>query len=170
MSQLYFNPMLTPREMVEMGVFGGCYFGVEVMNTSSCDYQELFDYHFKDLDPSLYLGKTYKKKINKFNIKSGASYSHWYDQGWMHDDDPYGWFEWYCKYTMGREHEDDERQILRWQSFCGKTGRWKKRIYIRIEETKDMNVSPRIQQSLLHWGYLVNENDHEEYKESINRY
>ena len=90
-------------------------------------------------------------------------YKYWYDMKWMHEDDPYGWFEWYCKYTQGRRHEDDDRQIRRWQDFCGVNGRWRKRIYKRMIETGNWNASPRIQQSLLHWGYEVNMPDFEQY-------
>ena len=91
-------------------------------------------------------------------------YEYWKEMNWMHEDDPYGWFEWYCKYTLGRRHEDDDRQITRWQNFCGKNGRWKDRIYSNIYKTKDWKVSPRIQQSLLHWGYFVNDYDFEHWK------
>lgn len=164
MSSLEFNPILTPHAIIEEGAFGGCYFGLPIEEYSSYEYQELFDYHFNGLDTSLYLGETYKPKLNKFKIRSGMDYDYWKDMGWMHQDDPYGWFEWYCKYFMGRRHPDDDRQIRRWQDFCGVNGRWRKRIYSRIYETGDWNVSPRIQQSLLHWGYIVNQDDFDQWK------
>ena len=91
-------------------------------------------------------------------------YDYWKDMGWMHQDDPYGWFEWYCKYFMGRRHSDDDRQIRRWQDFCGVNGRWRKRIYSRRYETGDWKVRPRIQQSLLHWGYVVNQDECDQWK------
>ncbi len=90
-------------------------------------------------------------------------YEYWKEMGWMHEDDPYGWFEWYCKYSMGRRHPDDDRQIRRWQDFCGRNGRWRKRIYKRLHETGDWDVSIRIQQSLLHWGYMINDGDYKNY-------
>ena len=61
----------------------------------------------------------------------------------------------------GRRHQDDKRQIIRWQNFTGIKGRWRKRIYSRIYETKDWNISPIIQQSLMHWGYEVNVPDYD---------
>ena len=164
MSKLGFPPLLSPREIIKEGAFGGSYFGLPIEEYTNYEYQELFDYHFKDLDMSLYLGETYKPKLNKFKIRSGMDYDYWKEMGWMHEDDPYGWFEWYCKYTMGRRHEDDDRQIRRWQDFCGINGRWRNRIYSRIYETGDWNISPRIQQSLLHWGYKVNEQDYMQWK------
>jgi len=98
MSKLDFYPMMSPREIIEAGAFGGCYFGLEIEEYTNYDYQELFDYHFDGLDTSLYLGETYKPKLNKFKIRSGMNYEYWKEMKWMNEDDPYGWFEWYCKY------------------------------------------------------------------------
>ena len=93
----------------------------------------------------------------------------WEEKGWIHEDDPRGWFEWYCKFFLGRRHEDDQRQIKRWNAFCGINGRWRNAIYkkIFIERcmiSQSLHVSPRIQQSLLHWSYIVNEKDFEIWK------
>ena len=90
----------------------------------------------------------------------------------IHRDDPRGWFEWYCKYFLGRRHEDDERQIKRWLAFCGPKGRWRNIIYKKIFKAGckvdfSWNISRRIQQSLLHWSYVVNEEDYENWKNSI---
>jgi hypothetical protein len=90
-------------------------------------------------------------------------YEYWKAMNWMHERDPYGWFEWWCKYDMGIRGEDDDRQISRWQDFCGMTGRWRHRIYNMIHNTGDWNVSPRIQQSLLHWGYEINKEDYRQW-------
>ena len=163
MSKLDFYPLLSPREVIERGAFGGCYFGMFIEEYTNYDYNSLFDYHFDGLDTSLYEGEKYSSKKNKFKVRSGMDYNYWKEMKWMHEDDPYGWFEWYCKYTQGRRHEDDDRQIRRWQDFCGVNGRWRKRIYKRMIETGNWNASPRIQQSLLHWGYEVNMPDFEQY-------
>ena len=165
---MYFKPLLTPREIIEQGAFGGCYFGLVIDEYTNYEYQELFDYHFKGLDTSLYLGETYKPSINKFKVRSGMPYEYWKEMGWMHEDDPYGWFEWYCKYDMGRRHEDDERQIRRWQEFCGHKGRWRRNIYKKMHEAKSLEVGKRVQQSLLHWGYYANDDDYQTYLE-VNR-
>ena len=163
MSMLEFYPMLTPKEMLEQGVFGGSYFGVEILE-GDYDYQSLFQETLTNVSTHLYLGSKYRPKYNKFKIRSGMPYDYWKEMNWMHEDDPYGWFEWYIKYYNGRRHSDDDRQISRWQDFCGRNGRWRKRIYKMIDETGNWDVSPRIQQSLLHWGYVVNEEDYEHYK------
>ena len=105
----------------------------------------------------------YPKKPSKY------SQQEWEAKGWIHKDDPRGWFEWYCKYFVGRRHEDDTRQIKRWLAFCGPKGRFRNTIYnkiyksgLKIENSKD--ISPRIQQSLLHWSYIVNNQDYESWK------
>lgn len=162
-----FNPILTPREILLQGAFGGSYFGIEDLQ-GDWNYQKLFD-TFGDVPEERYLGKKYSPKLNKFKVKSGMPYAYWLEMGWMHEDDPYGWFEWYCKYFAGRRHLDDERQIRRWEEFCGVNGRWRKRIYRMIYESQDWEVSSRIQQSLLHWGYKVNRTDYEYYLERQHR-
>lgn len=165
MSNLKFNPILTPRQVIEAGAFGGCYFGLPIEEYTNYEYIELFEFHFKGLDTSLYLGETYKPKINAFKVRSGMPYDYWKDMGWMHDRDPYGWFEWWCKYDMGMRGEDDDRQIRRWQDFCGDKGRWRNNIYKKLHESgDDWSVAKRVQQSLLHWGYAINENDYDQWK------
>jgi hypothetical protein len=159
MTKLEFYPNLTPRQVIEAGAFGGCYFGVDV-GANLDDYKELFEYHFDGVDTRLYLGKTYKAKLNLFRVRSGMDYNYWKTMGWMHERDPYGWFEHYCKYSMGMRGEDDSRQIQRWQDFCGVNGRWRNNIYRKIHQSGNVNISPRICQSLLHWAYMVNEEDY----------
>jgi hypothetical protein len=170
MYEFSFNPNLTPRQVIEEGAFGGCYFGYPIDSPIEYDYQTLFRYHFDGLNPELYLGNTYKPKINKWRIRSGMDYNYWKEMGWINEQDPYGWFEWYCKYVMGRRSDDDERQIGRWQDFCGRNGRWRNNIYSKVyaEERNsgrvNFQVSPRIQQSLVHWGYEVNAEDYSLWK------
>ena len=166
---LAFYPNLTPRQVIEEGAFGGCYFGHPIEDPIEYDYETLFKYHFEGLDKELYLGDKYKPKSNKWKVRSGKDYRYWKDMGWMHKEDPYGWFEWWCKYDMGRRSEDDKRQIARWQDFCGTKGRWRNNIYSQLEKSarysdrEDWNISPRIQQSLRHWGYEINNYDYLEW-------
>ena len=160
-----FSPHLTPREMLLKGVFGGNYFAQTILS------KEVFSSWFGDLESSLQRSSTYKREINHFNIRAGQNLQEWAANGWIHPDDPNGWFEWYCKYHAGRRHEDDSRQIKRWNAFCGPNGRWKNIIYAKIHSygksfAYSREVSPRIQQSLLHWSYLVNEKDYLNWCES----
>ena len=159
MSDFEFYPNTSPKEMLELGVFGTSYFGVEDLQ-GDYDYQSLFTECLDGISPTLYLNGKYSPKTNHFKIRSGMPYEYWLEMGWFNDDDPYGWFEWYIKYSNGRRHSDDERQIRRWQDFAGRNGRWRHNIYKKIHHTGDWNTAPRVQQSLLHWGYRVNEIDY----------
>lgn len=80
--------------------------------------------------------------------------------GWIKSQDPYGWFQWYCRFYLGRRTKDDLRQIGRWKSF---DGRFKKNLINRINKANtkynDYTISPAIRQSLLHWGIEVTERD-----------
>ena len=158
-----FNPMLTPKEMLHKGIFGGTYF------SDLIDYKEFPNDWFEGIHKNFYCSTKYRNDVNFFKIKSGQSQKEWEEKGWIHKDDPRGWFEWYCKYYMGRRHEDDERQIKRWAAFCGPKGRFRNNIYKKIFKAgvriQDSNkISPRIQQSLLHWSYKVNNEDYEKWK------
>ena len=160
---MMFAPMLTPKEMLQRGVFGGTYFN------NSTDLKNYPHNWFKGLDETLYKSDVYLTRVNYFKVKSGQSLEEWQAKGWIHKDDPRGWFEWYCKYFMGRRHEDDERQMKRWLAFCGPKGRWRSIIYSKIDSVgcgvaMCGNVSRRIQQSLLHWSYVVNQDDYESWK------
>ena len=160
-----FKAYLTPKDILLNGAFGGAYFGRRELE-GDYDYQSLFQETLSDVPATLYLQPKYITKMNMFKVKSGMPYDYWKDRGWMHNDDPYGWFEWYLKYFNGRRHSDDARQIHRWEGVCGIKGRWRNRLYKNISETGNWQVSPRIQQSLLHWGYLANIKDYELYLEN----
>ena len=161
-----FRPMLTPPEMLSLGIFGGTYFSRLV------DHRDFPESWFRDLDETLYCSEKYEIAVNHFRIKAGQTQEQWESKGWIHPDDPRGWFEWYCKYFLGRRHPDDERQIKRWLAFCGPKGRWRNIIYRKIYNADckidfSWNISRRIQQSLLHWSYVVNEDDYENMKKEI---
>lgn len=160
MDDTSFIPNLTPRQVIEAGAFGGSYFGLPI-DESEDDYSDIFESLFSGVSTRLYLGVKYSPKLNKFGITSGKSYKYWKDMKWMRSQDPRGWFAWYCNYYLGRRSSDDERQIKRWQDFCGINGRWKNNLYSKIHRTGDWNVSPRIQQSLLHWAYQANQQDYD---------
>jgi hypothetical protein len=155
-----FNPNLTPTQVIQAGAFGGSYFGIQI-DDSEDDYTQLFDILFQQVPTELYLSTKYSAKINKFGVRSGKDYRYWKDMKWIRHQDPRGWFQWYCNYSLGRRTSDDDRQIARWNDFCGMNGRWRNNIYSRIHNTGDWNISPRTQQSLLHWGYQVNEQDYQ---------
>ena len=166
-----FTPQLTPHEMVERGIFGGAYFSA---NAGPLEETKVELELFIGLDQNLYKAERYLPRRNKFKTRSGLSFEQWTEYGWFHPDDPYGWFEWYCKYSSGRRHEDDARQIRRWRDISGPTGRWRNRLYSMIQDkggdVNNFSISPRIRQTLLHWAYEANEKDYKDYLERVASY
>ena len=85
-----FKPQLTPKKMLEMGVFGGSYFGRKIK-----EYPKLWFKNGK-------LSKTFDVEKNRFKVKAGLTRKEWLDKGWIFKEDPLGWFQWYCRFTNGR--------------------------------------------------------------------
>ncbi len=132
-----FKPELTPKRMLEMGVFGGSYFG---LNT-----KEFPSIWFKNVK----ISKTFDVSLNRFKIKAGLSREHWIEKGWIFKEDPLGWFQWYCRFTMGRRLPHiDEIQIKRWKNFTRHVKAIKKNC-----ETGDLSCRRRQRQAILQWAY-----------------
>ncbi len=132
-----FKPQLTPREMLGLGVFGGLY-----MTDCRNEFPKEW---FKNVKLSED-GKRHKE-LNYFNVNASQSLAVWQKNGWIHKDDPRGWFQWYCRYYMGRRHEDDERQIRRWKMI----GRHVAQV-VHNCMLGDLTCRPRQRQALLHWA------------------
>ena len=132
-----FKPELTPKEMLELGVFGGKY-----MTDTGKEFPAGWFKNAK-LSPG-------KKNItlNFFKVDASQPLREWRRKGWIHPDDPRGWFQWYCRYYLGRRHEDDERQIRRWKAFRRHAGAVKKNC---VKGDRDCRKKQR--QALLHWAY-----------------
>ena len=81
------------------------------------------------------------------------------NKGCINSIDPYGWFQWYFRYCLGRRSLDDERQISRWKGivsrFEGKLIKMIKDVNGRFD---DYSTSPKTRQILLYWGYELVEN------------
>jgi hypothetical protein len=86
--------------------------------------------------------------LNFFGVDASQPLKVWQERGWIHPDDPRGWFEWYCRYYMGRRHEDDARQIARWRAF-----RRHRKAVLNNCHRGDLSCRPRQRQALLHWAY-----------------
>ena len=139
MNKVKFNPQLTPKEMLKLGVFGGYYFE-GIHNEYPKDW-------FKDAKLS---NTGYNINLNCFKINSGLSRNEWIKRGWITKEDPLGWFQWYCRYTTGRRiPEIDKIQIARWKAFGPRhIGGIKKNC-----KKDDLNCRKKQRQALLQWGY-----------------
>lgn len=133
-----FHPELTPQQMLELGVFGGWYLN---------DCQEEFPVAwFKNARLS---SDGPKATYNYFEVLASQPLSEWQRKGWIYPDDPRGWFQWYCRYYMGRRlPEEDARQIKRWNAIRRHIGQIKKACM-----PGDETCRPRQRQALLHWAY-----------------
>ncbi len=134
-----FNPDLTPKQMLKLGVFGGLYF--------EADKKEYPADWFTGANLSH--DGSYKKELNFFKVKASQPLSVWQAKGWISKHDPRGWFQWYCRYTLGRRMPDeDARQIKRWKAI---------RRHIAQLKTNcmpgDLSCRPVQRQALLHWAY-----------------
>ena len=175
-----FKPNKTPKMVLKEGAFGGTYFRPIESSITGKKYtgnQVINEYPkswFIGLDKDkMITSSTYSKKINKYGVKCGSSLDDWEKSGWIIKQDPYGWFQWYCRYYMGRRTKDDERQIKRWLALTGPNGRFRRRLMNEIIKKKkrynDIYVSPVIRQVLLHWGYELTSKDLDKYKREIKK-
>lgn len=132
-----FQPYFSPRQMLEMGVFEGKY-------CSDC-IDELPQDWFKNAR----ISETPDPDLNYFGTKSRQPLSVWRKKGWIYGPDPRGWFQWYCRYFLGRRLPDiDYLQITRWRAFARHAGQ------IRANcEPGDIFCRRRQRQALLQWSY-----------------
>ena len=132
-----FEPQLTPREMLALGVFGGKYL-------TDCRKEFPASWFTRaKLSPS---GRDCA--LNYFGVDASQKLSVWRKKGWIHPDDPRGWFQWYCRYYLGRRHADDERQIKRWRAMRRHVAQVRNHCPPRA-----LACRPRQRQALLHWAY-----------------
>ena len=97
--------------------------------------------------------------VNKYGVKYGTSLRLWENKGWINEIDPYGWFQWYFRYWLGRRSKDDERQIIRWKKIVSRfRGQLVKMIKDAVSKFDDYSILLKIRQILLHWGYGLTEN------------
>jgi hypothetical protein len=133
-----FRPELTPKEMLALGVFCGKYM------TDCGDEFPASWFARARLSPS---GRDCS--LNYFGVDASQPLAVWRSKGWIHPDDPRGWFQWYCRYYMGRRMpEEDARQIKRWKAIRRHIDQIKRHC-----EPGDPRCRPRQRQALLHWAY-----------------
>ena len=133
-----FKPELTPKELLEMGVFCGKY-----MTDTQREFPPSWFRRAK-LSPS---GPNCS--LNYYGVDASQPLSVWQNKGWVHQDDPRGWFQWYCRYYQGRRMpEEDKRQVKRWKAFQRHVTQLRNNC-----EPGNPFCRPRQRQALLHWAY-----------------
>ena len=135
--QADFRPQLMPKEMLELGVFGGKYM-------TDCSPEFPSDWFKK----ARLCSKFHDPELNLFGVNASQSLAEWRRKGWIYEEDPRGWFQWYCRYYMGRRCRDDVRQIKRWKCMRRHIGQITKNC-----RPNDIDCRPRQRQALLHWAY-----------------
>lgn len=132
-----FAPDLTPQQMLALGVFGGHY-----MSDRPKEFPKKWFTRAK-------LSHVYNKDLNFFKVRASQSLSVWQKNGWIYKDDPRGWFQWYCRYYMGRRiPKEDNRQIKRWIMIRRHIAQLRKHCSVGDRECR-----PVQRQALLHWAY-----------------
>lgn len=132
-----FLPDLTPKQMLELGVFGGKY-----MTDCRDEFPKSWFVHAK------FCHHKHDPNLNFFKVNASQPLSVWRAKGWIYHEDPRGWFQWYCRYYQGRRCHDDDRQIKRWKAMKRHVAQLKKHC-----SKGDLNCRPRQRQALLNWAY-----------------
>jgi hypothetical protein len=133
-----FKPQLTPKEMLTLGIFGGAYFA----DTGIAEFP-------KSWFAQAQMSETRDKKLNQFRVHASQSREEWACKGWIHVDDPLGWFQWYCRYYLGRRIPgEDTRQIRRWKNMQRHAFQ-----VVKYCRKGDRTCRPVQRQALLHWAY-----------------
>ena len=132
-----FKPELTPKEMLELGIFGGKY-----MTDCKREFPRSWFTRAK------LCSEKHDSRLNFFGVNASQPLSVWRKKGWINPDDPRGWFQWYCRYYMGRRHEDDERQIKRWKAIERHIAQIQNNCY-----RGDLDCRKKQRQAVLHWAY-----------------
>ena len=133
-----FKPEFSPKKMLELGVFGGSYFGLNIKEYPSAWFKKAK------------ISKKFDVNNNRFRVAAGLSRKEWISKGWIFNEDPLGWFQWYCRFTNGRRIPHiDEIQIKRWKAFGG---RHIAAIKKNCEE-RDLSCRRKQRQAILQWAY-----------------
>lgn len=132
-----FQPQLTPKQLLAMGVFGGKYM-------TDCGGEFPPDW----FDEAKLCPERHDPARNFFGVNASQPLAVWRAKGWIHPDDPRGWFQWYCRYFQGRRGPDDARQIRRWRAMAR-----------HVAQVRNgcpdgaLDCRRRQRQALLHWAY-----------------
>ena len=164
-----FQPNLTPREIFSNGSFGGTYwrpiYSLVMKKKYNNQHKKFPKSWWKNIPKKNLVSSwnDYDKNINKYKVKVGTTLEYWECKDWITKHHPYGWVQWYCSFYMGERGPDDEWQIKRWIGTVGPRGRFRRRLINLINKHNstfdDDTISPKIRQTLQHWGYILTQND-----------
>jgi hypothetical protein len=132
-----FEPELTPKEMLALGVFGGKY-----MTDCAAEFPADWFANAK------LCAERHDPALNCFGVNASQSLEVWRRKGWIYEEDPRGWFQWYCRYYMGRRCPDDERQVRRWRGARRHIAQLRRNC-----RPGDLDCRPKQRQSILHWAF-----------------
>jgi hypothetical protein len=132
-----FRPELTPPQMLRLGIFGGKY-----MTDCRREFPKSWFAHAK------LCAERHDPGLNYFGVNASQSLAVWRKNNWLRPQDPRGWFQWYCRYYMGRRGPDDARQIARWRAIARHAAAIRQHC-----NAGDQECRPRQRQALLHWAY-----------------
>tara|TARA_B100001057_G_scaffold420752_1_gene441278 strand:- start:558 stop:1109 length:552 start_codon:yes stop_codon:yes gene_type:complete len=164
-----FRPNLTPSEVIKLGSFGGTYWRPIYSSVTNKNYKNQHKKYpaswWKGIPDNWLTSKweAYDKKINKYGVKVGTTLEFWEEKNWINKQNPYGWYQWYCDFYNGKRGDDDERQISRWVKTAGPKSRFRRALINMINKKNstynDFTISPKIRQTLQHWGYQLKARD-----------
>ena len=162
-----FTPNLSPKQMFELGSFGGTYWRPIYSSVTKKNYKNVHHKYpkswWKNVPEENLSSPDYDIEKNKYKCKVGLSLEYWEEHNWMHPRNPYGWVHWYCDFYLGKRCEDDKRQIERWKGLAGPKGRFMRFLVTQILRKNgvwnDESISPKIRQVLQHWGYVLTKKD-----------
>jgi hypothetical protein len=132
-----FRPQLTPKQMLALGVFGGKY-----MTDCGAEYPADWFAHAR------LCGERHEPKLNYFEVNASQPLSVWRAKGWLYHEDPRGWFQWYCRYFLGRRCLDDVRQIRRWRAMRRHIAQLRQNC-----RSRDLSCRRKQRQAVMHWAY-----------------
>lgn len=160
-----FKPNLSPREIFLLGSFGGTYWRPIYSSITNKNYKNKHkkypDSWWKGIPTNFMTNKWeyYDKSVNKYNVMVGTTLEFWEEKKWITKFHPYGWVQWYCDFFHGKRGDDDDRQIDRWVKTAGPKSRFRLALINLIKKNgstyNDYNISPKIRQTLQHWGYAL---------------